>query len=109
MSKINDKESGSRAKKARILWYIHSVIFAIAQITFMTSDGQTHWTLFGLNPFGEWAALNNPLREWVQIYDDQKLNGFTAIWGLILIIHSLVAISYIFWPDKKGKSNSNMI
>ena len=92
------------AKIKRRRFYIHLIIFAIAQITFFIMDGYSHWTIFNLNPIGEWVEVNlSHLWKWVQIYDYEMFNLLTVTWVIVLLIGGLVSFFHNFL-SKRGKS-----
>jgi hypothetical protein len=107
MAKTNKKTNRTQARFSRFIWYIHFIIFVIVQIIFFKYDGQIgqDWNIMGLNSIGEWVVFNNPLREWIQVYQSQPLNGISATWIIILLIHGLLPIV----STVKAKSNQPYI
>lgn len=103
MTKKNKKADRTQSRKSQFIWYIHIFIFAIVQLVFFIFDGDIgrDWDINGLNSIGEWVVFNNPLREWVQIHKSQPLNGVTATWGIVLLIHGALVICHIIWPEKE--------
>ncbi|KKB41390.1 hypothetical protein ACFSCZ_17475 [Siminovitchia sediminis] len=94
-SAVEKKYGRAHAKEEREGWYIHLVIFVIAQIVFWNIDNFTGWQDFNLNQIGEFF----------QIYEDPKINQVNAVWGVILFIDFIWSFSYTIWP-KKEKSSS---
>lgn len=111
MTKKNKKADGRRSRKPQFIWYIHIFIFAIVQLVFFIFDGDIgrDWDIIGLNSIGEWAVFNNPLREWVQIHNSQPLNGITASWGIVLLLHGALVIFHIIWPVKEKITTESSI
>lgn len=89
---MKEKRYGqTHAKEEREGWYIHLLIFIIAQIIFINISSFANWQAFSLNQVGNWF----------QIYKDQKINQVNSVWGIILIIDFFWSFSYTFWPKKR--------
>lgn len=94
MAKIKS-DNRTVARKKRKNWFIHLIIFVLAQIAFLIVDNYVTWLNFNLNPLGEWAKANffDHFSGWVNIYKIETFNWMTAIWGILLIIHGLISIT----------------
>ena len=103
MARKNKKSARTKARKSRFIWYIHILIFTIVQLVFFILDGDIgrDWDINGLNSMGNWVVFNNPLREWVQIHNSQPLNGITATWGILLLLHGVLVICNTIWSEKE--------
>lgn len=91
------KYGRAHAKEEREGWYIHLVIFVIAQIAFFNIGNFAGWQVFNLNHIGNWF----------QIYEDQKINQANAVWGVILIVDFIWSFSYTIWPKKEKSAPKN--
>ena len=95
MSDVNNTQHLTDGRKARKRWYNHLLLFVVVLLLFWIFDGST-WTIFNLNPVGEWALANIPLGQLIPIYESEHFNWLTAVWGIILITHGIV--SFFFRP-----------
>ncbi|KYC89918.1 hypothetical protein B4102_3925 [Heyndrickxia sporothermodurans] len=96
---VNSKKYGrAHAREERKGWYIHLLIFVIAQLIFLNTSSFAGWQGINLNHIGNWF----------QIYEDQSINQANGVWGVILVIDFIWSFSYTIWP-KKEKSKSNKL
>lgn len=91
------KDNYRTARKKRVMWYIHLLIFIIIQFVFHTLDGYNGWHIFQLNPLGEKAVqFLSPFVGWFPVYENPHFNLVTIIWGIILIISGLLSFFTLF-------------
>ncbi|AEP00038.1 MULTISPECIES: YfzA family protein [Heyndrickxia] len=86
------KNGHVKATKKRHGWYIHLLIFVIAQFVFFIFDNVSGWkNIFNLNDYGKWAvSALSPIYDWIPIYKSPQFNLIFVIWGAILIIDCLI-------------------
>lgn len=75
------KPDYDHARKERIGWFKHLLIYAAVQVIFLI------------------VRMTQPSFLSEQTYDVMK--GITLVWGIILIIDTFVSLSYTFFPRKK--------
>lgn len=88
------------ARHERYGWYMHVVMFVVAQIAF--------FYLFGTRDqfsVDEWFAFEF-YRTWLEdealgAYEDVKLNQVVRAWFIVLIIDGIISLSYTFFPRKE--------
>ena len=96
------------ARKKRVKWYLHVLIFAVIQFVFYTLDGYNGWHIFNLNPLGEKAVqFLSPFIDWFQIYEYPYFKLVTVIWGVILIIDGVHSFFYPVWSKRKISVRNN--
>src|SRR5699024_7918461 len=93
--KLPEKESREQelygkahAKEEREGWYVHLLIFVIAQFVFLSMSGFVGWQEFPLKK----------IRKMFQIYGDNKINHANTVWGIILNVDFIWSFSYTIWP-----------
>src|SRR5699024_372212 len=97
------KNNRVSARKKRVKWYLHVLIFAVMQFVFYTLDGYNGWHIFNLNSLGEKAVqFLSPLVEWFAVYENPHFNLVTVVWGIILIINGLLSLFYPAWSKRKA-------
>ncbi|SET47798.1 hypothetical protein SAMN05216389_11256 [Oceanobacillus limi] len=105
MDKTRKKNIHVMAEKKRRNWYIHLLIFAILQLVFFIFDNRFSWSIFGLNDIGEWFVSDfTSLKEGVQIYDSQPLNSLLVIWGIVLLIDTIITLYFMIRIRGNGKT-----
>ncbi|AVD57090.1 MULTISPECIES: YfzA family protein [Heyndrickxia] len=86
------KNGHANAAKKRYGWYIHLLIFVLAQLVFFIFDNvSASKNIFNLNDYGKWSvSAISPIYDWLQIYKSPQFNLIFVIWGAILIIDGLI-------------------
>lgn len=95
---VTKKKYGrAHAREERQGWYIHLLIFVIAQLVFFNTSG-----------FEGWQTLNlNHIAGSFQVYNNQQVNQVNAVWGIVLIVDFIWSFSYTIWPKKKKLTSKN--